>query len=130
MPKCGGRQCPELQLCDPRTGSCVPNKCANQSCVMNFVCVDGQCVVDTCPMVQCPDGYKCVTNPIDGSHSCDAPKVPVTMQDKIVGAGSGGLAFGCDVAPGSSSSRGAHLALLAVALFALRLRRRGSRQTS
>ena len=128
MNKCAGVKCPELQLCDPKTGDCVENKCNGSNCVMGLVCCMGGCQPDSCPTVQCPDGYKCSTNPIDCSHSCDAPNVPTSQQDRVVGAGGGGFAFGCSVGatgrPNSSRSPSSGLALLGLALAALFVRRR------
>src|SRR5207253_2197355 len=114
----------EGQLCDPRSGACVVNRCLDQSCVTGFVCVDGACVVDGCPMTECPEGYRCTTNPIDGSHSCDMPRVASALQEKVVGAGGGGLGCSVGAARRRDPSGSAFGLALALGWVAVRHRRR------
>ena len=91
-PRCAGVMCREIEVCDPRSGQCVPNLCGAASCVPGFTCCAGMCNQDLCKNLRCPQNYRCITDPISCSHNCDTLIVPDQDQDKLVGAGGGGLA--------------------------------------
>ena len=123
--RCNGVSCGEGQKCDPRTGACVADKCRTTFCGLGTVCCDGSCKTDTCSLVHCPAGTRCVTNTFDCSHSCELPKHDPNLDDKVLAAGGGGLALGCDAGQGRApSSSAATVAGLAFALATLVLRRR------
>ncbi len=62
-----GAQPPEICV----DNACVPGPCADASqCPGELACVDGECVVPSCPAVPCPDGEQCV----DGD--CVLPSCP------------------------------------------------------
>ena len=119
--KCGGKSCGELELCDQRSGDCVQNACGSVMCVPGFTCCRGLCQQDLCALIRCPANYRCTTNPLDCSHSCDTIIVPEALQDRVVGAGGGGFTLGCAVGPrrgraGEGAGTSMALALVGIAI--------------
>ena len=126
---CQGVKCSEGQACNPATGKCEVDKCFGKPCFGGAICCGGMCQADTCPSVQCPAGTRCVTNGFDCSHACE---VEVAREhDLVVGAGGGGATLGCDVGGGAGRGGGpvgGGAAMIALAIGALVLRRRGGKE--
>ncbi len=53
---CANSECDPGSFC--RDGQCIPS-CADISCPLFEVCVDGACVPDDCGGVSCPEGQRC-----------------------------------------------------------------------
>jgi MYXO-CTERM domain-containing protein len=126
---CAKWPCPDNQACVLVDGKpqCQVDPCAVITCAPGQVCRDAKCQDDPCVTAKCPVYLQCeVTH--DGLASCvPKPGAQLPKTTKMLAAGGGG--FGCAVAPsGPDSGDGwpAPLALLGLALLALR-RRRGSR---
>ncbi len=113
---CAGVNC-GTQVCDPGTGTCVPDRCRDTVCGNGAVCrpSDGMCIPDPCSTIVCPAGLECTVQ-FDGSGACEVPPVP--ERETVTAAGGG-----------CSSSRGSSSASLALVLLALTWRRRRPRRT-
>jgi hypothetical protein len=102
---CGSRKCDPGKVCNPSDGTCIDSPCPN--CTDGSLCdvPSGHCVVDQCRIVNCPSGTHCVNNGNCLGHSS-----------------------GCNAAlsvPGTAAAAPA-IALLALALWLRRARRRGN----
>jgi hypothetical protein len=118
---CFGKDCPEGQACDNRSGMCAPDVCINVTCAPNLTCCGAACVADPCAITQCPQNTFCHVNTISCETTCDA--LAQGKRDEVVGAGGGG--FACTVAPPRRGGRGGELAaMVLLALLGLGLRRR------
>ena len=55
---CAGVTCPEGSQCSPETGSCR-DLCFGVECGEGEVCVEGECLIDSCEYAGCPQGTRC-----------------------------------------------------------------------
>lgn len=90
---CSKVACAEGLVCDPATGTCVPDSMCANFCEQGQVCrpSDGQCIPDPCVSVSCPEGTACGVV-FDGTASCvplDSPVELVTVGGSGCGCGSG-----------------------------------------
>jgi hypothetical protein len=127
--RCAGVRCGELSVCDPKTGQCAVDACAQVECPPGLGCCRGTCQEDLCALIACPTGYRCVTDPFDCTLSCDTPITPFELQDKVASGGGSGLVLGCSAAPSRAGGGGVPLGLLSTILAAVGLsaRRRAGR---
>jgi MYXO-CTERM domain-containing protein len=122
---CQGITCPTGQTCRPTDGQCVQNLCTDIHCSTGQACDpgNGSCVPDPCLAITCPSMTKCVVQP-GGTASCQTPP-PLPGYDVYVSSGAG---CGCSVGSRSDSHTGsggaASVALIGIAAFFIRRRRR------
>ncbi len=56
--RCEGVDCPEGEVCDPATGTCV-DRCDEVNCPEGMVCRLGRCLEDNCYGLGCQSGERC-----------------------------------------------------------------------
>ncbi|MCB9644965.1 MAG: hypothetical protein H6728_17985 [Myxococcales bacterium] len=52
---CGGKVCPNNQVCNPNTALCTVDPCLGVTCSAGMLCIQGTCQQDPCFLVRCTD---------------------------------------------------------------------------
>ena len=117
---CEGVECGS-NVCNPTTGGCVADVCANKFCPQGTACNPGtgECIGDPCLELDCPAPLVCEIS-FEGTGQCVEVDV-VEPEGEYIAAGGGGGCGGCSTQGGNSSGLGG---FFFVSMLGLALRRR------